>query len=133
MSFFTFLKICWMGVALSQDFPTEDSTIPSRSIPRVALKPTIPPFEFWKTLHVTCLTANSVRAERNNADHTCIWSCSTWVDRAVPDACQILHANRTNSGQSTRLHVADFFGADVGCEEPRSEVSVTARHRRACG
>jgi len=53
------------------------------------------------------------------------------LDGAVPDACQVLHANRTNSGQSTGLHVADFFGTGVGCEVPRSEVPVTARHRLA--
>jgi hypothetical protein len=81
-------------------------------MPRVAFKLTIPPSERWKTVHVTYLTASSLRAKRNNADHTCIWSCSPWVDGAVPDACQILHANRTNSGQSTGLHVADFRG---GC------------------
>lgn len=123
-----------MGVTLSQDFPTEVIAIKCRSMPREAFRPTIPPFERCKTVHVTYLTANSLGAKRNNADHTCIWSCSPWVDGAVPDACcQILHANRTNSGQSTGLHVADLFGAGVRCEEPRSEVSVTGRHRPTCG
>jgi hypothetical protein len=109
-----------MVVALSQDFPIEVNTIRCRSMPRVAFKPTIPPFERWKTVHVTFLTAGSLRAKRNNADHTCVWSYNPWVDGAVPDACQSLHANRTNSGQSTGLNVADFCGAVVGCEEPRS-------------
>lgn len=98
-----------MGVSLSQDFPTEVNTIQCGSMPRVAFKPTIPSFESCKTVYATYLTASSLRAKQNNADHTCIWSCSPWVDGAVPDACQIIHAKRTNSGQSTGLHVADFF------------------------
>jgi hypothetical protein len=56
-------------------------------MPQVAFRPTIPP---WKTVHVTYLTASSLRAKRNNADHTCIWSCSLWVGRSsarcLPDS-----------------------------------------------
>jgi hypothetical protein len=68
-----------------------------------------------------------------NADHTCIWSCSPWVGR---NSARCLPDSTCKSYQQRSVYRAAccwFFGSGVGCEVPRSEVSVTARHRLACG